>query len=100
MRAIHDLYRLQNFHSQRAGLEEIFAAKKGVPTGTGDCCAPKLLQYAALHNLTPLALAEFYFGRENRSGTRQHGCFYPSCRTKCYPILGFMLCGAEQGREK
>ncbi len=104
MRAIHNLYRLKNFHGQRASLEQVFASetdRKGLPpTGTGDCCAPKLLQHAALHNLTPLALAEFYFGKENRSGTRQHGCFYPSCQAKCYPILGFMLCGAEQRREE
>jgi tRNA pseudouridine32 synthase/23S rRNA pseudouridine746 synthase len=104
MRAIHSLYRLHNFHGQIADLEQVFASgtdKNGLPpTGTGDCCAPKLLQHAALHNLTPLALAEFYLGKENRSGTRQHGCFYPSCQEKCYPILGFMLCGAEQQREK
>ncbi|WLE98402.1 MAG: hypothetical protein QTN59_06090 [Candidatus Electrothrix communis] len=96
MREIHSLYRLQNFHGQAAGLKKIFGSDKGVPTGTGDCCAPKLLQQAAFHGLTPLGLAEFYLGKENASGTRQHGCFYPSCRTKCYPILGFMLCGAGQ----
>ncbi len=96
MREIHSLYRLRNFHGQAAGLKKIFGSNKGVPTGTGDCCAPKLLQHAALHGLTPLGLAEFYLGKENASGSRQHGCFYPSCRTKCYPILGFMLCGAKQ----
>ena len=104
MRAIHSLYRLHNFHGQVASLERVFAAgtdKKGLPpTGTGDCCAPKLLQHAAVHNLTPLAVAEFYIGKENRSGSRQHGCFYPSCQAKCYPILGFMLCGADQSKEK
>ncbi len=104
MRAIHSLYRLHNFHGQVADLEQVFAAgadKKGLPpTGTGDCCAPKLLQHAAVHNLTPLALAEFYMGKENRSGSRQHGYFYPSCQAKCFPILGFMLCGADQSKEK
>jgi hypothetical protein len=94
MRAIHHLYRLRNFQGRAAGLEEFFGSNKGVPTGTGDCCAPKLLQHAALHGLKPLGLAEFYLGKENASGSRRHGCFYPSCRTKCYPILGFMLCGA------
>ncbi|MCI5138390.1 MAG: hypothetical protein D3922_08230 [Candidatus Electrothrix sp. AR1] len=100
MREIHSLYRLQNFHGQSAGLKKIFHSDKGVPTGTGDCCAPKLLQHAALHGLTPLGLTEFYLGKENASGSRQHGCFYPSCRTKCYPILGFMLCGAGQSTEE
>ncbi|XCN72020.1 MAG: hypothetical protein Q3M24_17150 [Candidatus Electrothrix aestuarii] len=95
MRDIHSLYRLRNFHGQVAGLEKIFATNKGVPTGTGDCCAPKLLQHAILHDLKPLGLAEFYMGKENASGTRQHGNFYSSCQSKCYPILGFMLCGLE-----
>lgn len=99
MRKIHQLYQLQNFHRQVANLEQVFAFnmdKKGLPpTGTGDCCAPKLLQHAAVHELTPLGLAEFYFGKENAAGTRQHGHFYPSCSGKCYPILGFMLCGLE-----
>lgn len=93
---IHSLYRLKNFAGEEAGLKEIFLSGKGVPTGTGDCCAPKLLQYAVEHDLAPLGLAEFYWGRENASGSRQHGRFYPSCREKCYPILGFMLCGLEK----
>jgi hypothetical protein len=97
MRAIHSLYRLRNFRGQEAGLEELFPPGTGIPTGTGDCCAPKLLQYAAQHGLQPLGLSEFYAGRENASGTRQHGRFYPSCRSKCYPILGFMLCGLGPG---
>uniref|UniRef100_UPI00405757B5 hypothetical protein n=1 Tax=Candidatus Electrothrix sp. TaxID=2170559 RepID=UPI00405757B5 len=103
MRAIHSLYRLHNFHGQIADLEQVFASgtdRNGLPpTGTGDCCAPKLLQHAAVHNLTPLALAEFYFGKENPTGSRQHGCFYPSCQAKCSPILGFMLCGADQSKK-
>ena len=97
MREIHRLYQLRNFQGQIMAMEEVFASGKGgkgmPPTGTGDCCAPKLLQYAALHGLTPLGLAEFYLGKENASGTRRHGTFYSSCQSKCYPILGFMLCG-------
>lgn len=95
MHDIHALYRLRNFHGETASLFDVFPQGRGIPTGTGDCCAPKLLQYAALHNLTPLGLAEFYLGRESRSGKRQHGAFYPSCRDKCHPILGFMLCGLD-----
>jgi len=100
MRRIHTLYQLRNFRGQVAELNIFFNADKGVPTGTGDCCAPKLLQYAALHGLKPLGLTEFYLGRENASGSRQNGCFYTSCRAKCYPILGFMLCGLESGAKK
>ena len=30
------------------------------PGGTGDCCAPKLLQYAYQHDLKPVCMAEFW----------------------------------------
>ena len=32
------------------------------PGGTGDCCAPKLLQYAYQQGLKPLCMAEFWWG--------------------------------------
>jgi hypothetical protein len=97
MKELHGLYRLTNFRGETAGLGEVFCGgKTGIPTGTGDCCAPKLLNYAARHQLRPVGLAEFYWGRENPSGTRQHGTFSGSCREKCRPILGFMLCGLEE----
>ena len=97
MRDIHDMYRIKNFQGESAGLQQLFQqislTGRGIPTGTGDCCAPKLLQHAVQHNLTPLSLAEFYWGRTNASATRRHGCFYPSCEAKCSLLVGFMLCG-------
>jgi hypothetical protein len=95
MRGIHALYTLRNFRGQKRLLADAFAGSGGIPTGTGDCCAPKLFNQAACENLTPLGLAEFYWGRENVSLTRHHGHFYPSCAGKCAPILGFMLCGLD-----
>lgn len=94
MERIFDLYRPANFRGQRRALRGAFLGR-AMPTGTGECCAPKLLHYAALHGLVPLALAEFYVGRENRSGTRTHGRFFAPCAEKCRPILGFMLCGID-----
>ena len=93
MQAIHVLYTLRNFRGQQRLLPEAFTGAGGIPTGTGDCCAPKLFNQAITEKLTPIGLAEFYWGRENVSQTRRHGRFYPSCSTKCAPILGFMLCG-------
>lgn len=96
MKDIHSLYQLTNFRGETKPLNDIFQDKNGIPTGTGDCCAPKLLNFAAKNNLTPLGLAEFYWGKENKSATRQHGQFYQSCKSKCQPILGFMLCGLDE----
>lgn len=93
MRDIHKLYRLTNFHGETSTLYRAYTDQMGIPAGTGDCCAPKLLNYAARNRLIPQGIAEFYWGRENRSGSRQNGSFYSSCKEKCEPILGFMLCG-------
>jgi hypothetical protein len=96
MRDIHALYTLANFRGERRPLTEVFTGNGGIPTGTGDCCAPKLLNQAINEQLLPLGLAEFYWGRENASQTRHHGHFYPSCTSKCMPILGFILCGLDE----
>jgi hypothetical protein len=94
MQAIFGLYRLCNFRGETAPLEDIYDRPGLPPTGTGDCCAPKLLHHAALNRIRPEGMAEFYWGLENASGTRRHGRFYPPCSSKCQPILGFLLCGA------
>ena len=65
------------------------------PGGTGDCCAPKLLQYAYQHGLKPVCMAEFWWGESPKSEVRQHGQFYPACRGKCKPILTWMLQGLD-----
>jgi hypothetical protein len=96
MKELHSLYSLSNFRGQTASLVELFASERGIPTGTGDCCAPKLLNYAAQNGFKPIGLCEFYWGADNSSGTRKHRHFYSSCRNKCYPILGFLLCGADK----
>lgn len=96
MRDIHGLYRLTNFRGETATLQEAFHGSRGIPTGTGDCCAPKLLNYAAQNKLQPLGISEFFWGRENRAGGHRHGAFASPCTEKCLPILGFMLCGLEE----
>lgn len=96
MKDIHALYRLHNFKGECASLQEACLLTKGLPTGIGDCCAPKLLNFAAANKLTPLGISEFYWGKENKSKTRKLGRFYPSCHEKCEQILGFILCGAQR----
>ena len=65
------------------------------PAGTGECCAPKLLQYALTHNLQPFALAEFWIGAATETEIRHEGVFYTPCSGKCVPILRHMLQGLE-----
>ncbi len=86
-------YHFLNIHKQTESVCEIFAKtdKLVPPAGAGDCAAPKLLQYAFAHQLQPLAMAEFWWGLSPKNEIRLHGNYYPSCRSKCEPILGYML---------
>lgn len=63
------------------------------PAGAGECCAPKLLQYAYVHKLRPLCMAEFWVGLSPKDELRMEGNYYPACQAKCKPILGWMLQG-------
>ena len=63
------------------------------PSGAGECCAPKLLQYAFQHGLKPLALAEFWVGASPANELRREGQFYAPCSGRCVPILRFMMQG-------
>ena len=65
------------------------------PGGTGDCCAPKLLQYAYQHGLKPVCMAEFWWGESPKNLIRHHGQFYPACSGKCKPVLAWMLQGLD-----
>jgi tRNA pseudouridine32 synthase / 23S rRNA pseudouridine746 synthase len=91
---MHNAYQLMNFLGTSSSLRALMPA--GIPTGTGDCCAPKLLHYAASHQLKPIAMAEFWWGASaplsNQEGKRQ-GEFYGACLERCQPLMGFMLAG-------
>lgn len=86
-------YEVHNFRGEKRSLAHAFNPGQGMPTGTGDCCAPKLLNQAAKKGYTPLSMAEFFWGKETVSGDRIEGEFYSSCKDKCQPLLGYMLCG-------
>lgn len=92
---LHRQYRFLNGQGQERDLVDIFANTNNPvpPAGAGECAAPKLLQYAFKHGFKPLALAEFWWGESPKSEVRQHKKFYPSCNSKCQPILGHMLQG-------
>ena len=69
--------------------------QKTPPAGAGECAAPKLLQYAYLSGLSPIAMAEFWWGASPEAEIRKHGYYYPACKSKCEPILGHMLQGLD-----
>ena len=96
-RWLFDQYVMLNAKGMRRTLIDIFARFNGTlpPAGAGDCCAPKLLQFAYAHNLRPVSLAEFWLGAPPLTEVRRHLQFYPPCRSKCYPILQFMLQGLD-----
>ena len=93
MKDVFSLYSATNFRNAHLPLMQAALPNSALPTGTGDCCAPKLLNFAARNHLVPIGLAEFFWGKENRNATRHEGEFFAPCQEKCAPILGFLLCG-------
>ena len=94
---IFQQFQMRNARGEVKDLCEIFApTPQGIPpAGSGECAAPKLLQYAYLHDLHPVAMAEFWWGDSPKGEIRRHGYFYPSCKHKCEPILNFMMQGLD-----
>lgn len=82
-------YSFLNQYQESKNLDEIFNGNP--PAGSGECAAPKLLHYAFQHQLTPIAMAEFWWGQSPKSEVRKHQQFYPACTGKCEPILKHML---------
>ena len=93
-RWIFNQYIVYNAAGEHTSILEIFG-KKGLvpPGGTGDCAAPKLLNHAFKNGLTPVAMGEFWYGKSPATAVRTHGHFYPSCTSKCGPLLSYMISG-------
>ena len=96
-RKLFEQFRMLNALGEVKDLYTIFeqTVQKVPPAGAGECALPKLLQYAYLHQLKPLAMAEFWWGDSPKNEIRHHGYYYPSCKGKCEPILQHMLQGLE-----
>lgn len=85
-------YTITNFLGDSLSVGNLFG-KTFIPTGTGDCCAPKLLHHASTNNLQPIAMAEFWWGENSPNGEKVEGNFYPACIERCQPLMGFLLSG-------
>ncbi|MDP2540736.1 RNA pseudouridine synthase [Tenacibaculum discolor] len=87
-------YAFLNYRGETKNLLDIFTdSTQNIPAGAGDCCAPKLLQYAYKHQLKPICMAEFWWGKPLQTSIRKHLNYYPACTGKCKPILTHMLQG-------
>lgn len=84
-----------NAHGESRNLLDIFDHERCriPPSGAGECCAPKLLQYAYTHHLHPVCMAEFWLGASPKGEIRRDSEYYPACHSKCKPILRHMLVG-------
>ena len=91
LRKVFDLYEFTRFDGKKISLNEIIKEHKGrlPPTGTGDCCAPKLLSYAFEHDLTPISMDEVFYGRDTPK--KKSGTSYPPCDERCGYILPWIL---------
>ncbi|MDD3036665.1 pseudouridine synthase [Bacteroides sp.] len=94
---LFEQFRMLNAKGEIKDLCAIFkeTVHKVPPGGAGECALPKLLQYAYLHHLKPLAMAELWWGNSPKTEVRNHGYYYPSCKGKCEPILKHMLQGLD-----
>ncbi|WP_296313179.1 RluA family pseudouridine synthase [Winogradskyella sp. UBA3174] len=92
---LHEKYRFLNHKGTSKDLIDIFNTTDlgQPPAGAGECAAPKLFQFAYKNEMTPIAMAEFWWGSSPKSEVRKHKQYYPSCRGKCEPILGHMMQG-------
>ena len=95
-RWIFEQYIVHNAEGDKSSILDIFISQGLIPPGgTGDCAAPKLLNHAFRNGLRPLAMGEFWYGKSPATAVRTHGHFYPSCTSKCGPLLAYMLRGLE-----
>ncbi len=87
---LFSLYRFVGVGGKVFTIQDIFKEKMP-PSGSGDCCAPKLLTACYRNGWLPVSMAEFYYGKESPSGNRKSGFFYEPCQSRCRPILAAML---------
>lgn len=100
---IFSMFKMRNALGEEKDLNDIFSEYRQTtgsgsatpPSGSGECCAPKLLQYAYINGYKPLCMAEFWYGMSPKAEIRHHLHYYPSCQSKCKPILSFMLRGLD-----
>lgn len=85
---VYELYNFCCIDGKKRSLLEIwknFKPNSLPPTGTGECCAPKLFHYAFSHKLKPVSLCEITYPPEDKISP------IPPCDERCAPLLSAML---------
>ncbi len=59
-----------------------------MPSGTGDCCGPKLLSEIFRRGLRVISIVEFFYGND---AEHRHKEFYPPCVRRCEPLISAMI---------
>lgn len=93
LNALGEVSNVIELFSSPATDESLTQQFQSIPSGAGDCAAPRLLNYAYQHHYQPIAMAEFWWGNSPKSAIRKHQHIYPACHSKCHPILTHMLKG-------
>ena len=78
-----DLMKLYRFHCFDGSVYTLYDVFPDAPSGTGDCCAPRLLSHAYASGKKPASLCEFFYG----SGSLPHGSFHSPCDARCRRLL-------------
>ena len=102
-RRLFELYVVSNARGERRRVLDVWREHFNrmdvmPPAGTGECCAPKLLQYAYDNGLKPVCMAEMWTCAppfEGKTENRNNGDFCQACEHKCRPLLTFMLQGLD-----
>ncbi len=91
LKKVFNLYKFKQYDGKSISLNKIITQHCNhlPPTGTGDCCAPKLLSYAFAHGLEPVSMDEVYYGRDTKN--KKNGVSYPPCDERCGFILPSIL---------
>ncbi len=91
LQKVFDLYEFTRFNGKKITLQQIIKEHGGKlpPTGTGDCCAPKLLSYAFEHDLEIVSMDEVFYGKDTPN--KKNGLSYPPCDERCGYILPSIL---------
>ena len=87
LQKVFHLYLFTKYDGRKLSLNGIIKSHNNhlPPTGTGDCCAPKLLSYAFEKDYEIISMDEVYYGRDTKN--KKNGISYPPCDERCSYIL-------------